>query len=555
MDTISIISPASPSRALRLLLDQVLAGGDAVLIVEDDEGRALLDQAASGLAGQRHRVLRAAAAGPGGLGLSGLMAQVAGQPGLALQDDAVLERGFRMLTAPDETCAHIVLLVSGAQGLHRSTLRYVQFACHAGASLRLVLAGEPGLMEVLGWDEAEFLHPRLASRPVIVVEAPDPVRAPDSVRAPDPVKTPDPVKASGPGTAAPVPDRAARGALSGAQSPGAAITGLAAPATARTRRWAGEAALGLAISLGMVASLALGVGVSRHGWPVLHPAPMKADDAGAGRLPRPVAQAAPPAVLAAPPASEAPPAAGRTIAGDSPAVPSFPASNGAAGPSAGAAPPLANAADAPGRTARDAPVAPQPATQDAPAQPSPREAGTAAPHRMIPAPSAASPAGAADGFPGAGPAVQQPAAQGMAAAPVPPAPAAAAIPDQSAPPAHAAAAPLDEAGTAPSALPRPRRRTAARQADAPAKEAQQDAEPQQGSSRRDKAAPPRSTARPVSLHTRPEDRGDLPIPPLERRPRPAAPRAGPPEPETGSRSYIGTYGTDANGLRTFHPGQ
>ena len=71
MDTLSIILPASRPKALSLLLNRVLNGDDAVLIVEGDDGPALLNEAALQLAARHHRVLRAAAAGPGGLSLSG----------------------------------------------------------------------------------------------------------------------------------------------------------------------------------------------------------------------------------------------------------------------------------------------------------------------------------------------------------------------------------------------------------------------------------------------------------------------------------------------------
>ena len=583
MDTVSIILPASRTKALHLLLDQVMTGGDAVLLVEGDEGHALLDEAASQLAGQRHRVLRAAAAGPGGLGLSGLMAQIAGQPNLTAQDDAVLERGFRMLTTLDETCAHIVLLISGAQDLHRKTLRYIEFACQAGASLRLVLAGEPGLMEVLSWEEAGFLQARLASRPVIAVEAPEPEMA-------APVALFRNVPAGG------VP---VRPWVDGAAPRAAPM----APASARARRFGGGTMLRLAVASGMTASLALGVGISRHGWPTLHPgSPMPADSADTGGATRPVAQAAPPATPVVPLASPTAQAAGRTIAGDASAPPapriltsappptstppptsalplppaptlnSAPTPNSALGASPSPIPSPASpaAASAPDKTEMAGPIAPQPAARDTAARPASQEVGTMAsrsanPDRMAPAPGAASPAGPEHAA--AGPVLQQPAAPGTSAAlaaPAEDASAAAAIPGQPAPLARAA---LDGAGAAIPTTPRPRRRGASRQEDATAKEAQHGIDAQQDASRRDVASAPRSPARTVSLHARAsEDRDDLPLPlPPSRRPQRAAPRSmplgtrlfepGPPEPEASSPSYIGTFGTDSSGVRTFRPGQ
>ena len=566
MDTISIILPASRPRALRLLLDQVLAGGDAVLLVEGDEGRTLLDEAAQHLAGQRHRVLRADAGGPGGLGLSGLMAQVAGQPGLAAQDDAVLERGFRMMTAPDAACTHIVLLVSGAQDLHRKTLRYIEFACRAGASLRLVLAGEPSLMQVLSWDEAGFLHARLASRPVIAVEAPEPGAAVLVAPHPDVSAATVPVR-PGAGGAAP-------------------YSAQVAPAAAKVRPSAGRPMIGLAIASGMATSLALGVGISRHEWPTVQPgSPASADSTVAGDVTRPVTQAAPAAQFV----SGAAKPAERTVAEEALPMPVPPAANPAptldvaqaahsdqAAHSALSAPlsparsPASPAASSELDKAEMAgPIAPQPAPRDAPALPTSPVAGTmavrsASPDRTASAPGAALPAGPPEEHAAAGSTMQQSVAHGMSATLAPPAivaSAAATIAGQPASLAQAAAPAVDDAGTILPTPPRPRRRSASQPEDASVKDGQQEV------SRRDMASMPHPAARPVSLHARvPEEGGDPPVPPpLIRQPRHAALRPAllesrlfkpePLEPVAGGPSYIGTFGMDANGLRTFRPGQ
>ena len=535
VDTLSIILPASRPKALSLLLNEVLNGGDAVLIVEGDDGPALLDEAALQLAARHHRVLRAAAAGPGGLSLSGLIAQIAGRPDLTAQDDAVLELGFRTLTVLDGTCSQIVLLVSGAQALQRKTLRYIQFACEAGASLRLVLAGEPGLMEVLGWDAANFLRARLGSRPVIAVEAPDPGAA--------------------------LPGPAVRNAAAGARPAGqpwhgrAPQSGPVASTASRARWLAGGAVLGLAVVSG-VAAVALGVRPDRHGWPALGSGPAVTDGAATG------------AATAVPQSS---------LSGASP---------GEASPNKAAPAP-------PDRTARAAPVAPPSAAQDAAARPtSPKETSpaptlqatdvapgrSANPSRTLPPPDPASPP------------AQDPAARDAPSAQLPPATATtgmAAAPDRPAPPSPAAASLPDEAVAAPSALPHFSRRAASRQADAPAREAQRDGEAPQEPPRREVTTPSRAPARTVSLRPRAfEDRAsetraldardDLPLPPpFARRPRHAAPRPTPfasrlpdpvspdlepPEPEVRgpevrSQPYIGTFGLDSNGLRSFRPGQ
>ena len=395
-------------------------------------------------------------------------------------------------------------------------------------------------MEVLSWEEAGFLQARLASRPVIAVEAPEPEAAAPVALFRDVSAGSVPVR--------PWVDDAAPRAVPVASAP------------ARGRRFGGGTMLRLAVASGMTASLALGVGISRYGWSTLSPgSPVPADSAGAGGATRPVAQAAPPAPRVLSSAST-----------------SHPASGASPSPTHVLASPAATSA--PDRTAMAGPVAPQPAARDAPARPASQEAGTTAgrsanPDRIVPAPGAASPAGPE--HTAAGPALQQPAAQGTSAALAASAEgalAAAAIPGQPASLARAALSALDGAGAIFPTPPRPRRRAASRQEDTPAREAQRDIDPQQDAPRRDVAATPRSPARTVSLHARaPEERDDLPLPPPpSRRWQRAVPRSiplgsklfepEPPEPEASGPSYsgpsyIGTFGTDSNGVRTFRPGQ
>lgn len=565
MDTLSIILPASRPKALSLLLNQVRAGGDAVLIVEGDVGPALLDEAASQLAGHHHRVLRAAAAGPGGLSLSGLMAQVAGQHDLTAHDDAVLELGFRMLTVPDETCAEIVLLVSGAQELQRKALRYLQFACETGTSLRLVLAGEPGLMDVLNWEAADFLHARLGSRPVIAIEAPDPWAALTRSAVRD---------APADGTATGLPRHG-----------GTPYVVPAASAASRTRWLAGGAILGLAIVLG-VAALALGARGDWQGWPAPASGPVATDAAATGAA-RAVAQSAPtqsaPTSAVPPPASAAASAARQADAGGvSAGSPSMPLSAPADTPSDPAYP-IAGPAHPPDRAVEAGPVALPSAAQDAAARPPSSERPSPAPplqatsatpgrsassSRTIASPDAAS-SPTQDPAAREAPPVQQPPTTGAAGM--------AAVPDGSAPPSQAAASQPDDAAAALPVLPRPGRKAASRQADGPAREAQHGGEAPQDAPRREATTPPHSAARIVSLRprapeahaleTRASDtRDELPLPPpLARRPQrilrrptpfvPGLPDPEPPGPEVGPQPYIGTFGMDSNGLRTFRPGQ
>ena len=152
--------------AVRCLLDQVLTGGDAVL--DGPSATVALDRAAALLAAQRCRVVRASAAGPGGLGLPGLMAQVAGGPAPAIEGGDSLEQGAQALTSLDDGCDRVVLLLDGAGDLPAVTLRYLQLTCRTSASLRLVLVGRP---DALDGPEFGYLRARLSARPVLAPQA------------------------------------------------------------------------------------------------------------------------------------------------------------------------------------------------------------------------------------------------------------------------------------------------------------------------------------------------------------------------------------------------
>lgn len=155
---------------VELVRDEILAGSDVVLSSERGSGRAMLDLVASSLAATRTRVLRvdAAAEEPG---VMGLVAQTAGRPDSTSLDDQVIGRSFHALTALDDACERVVLLVSDAHLLGRAALRYVQFACSVASSLRLVLAGRRDLLDPLNTDEFEPLHTRLASGSFLTLPA------------------------------------------------------------------------------------------------------------------------------------------------------------------------------------------------------------------------------------------------------------------------------------------------------------------------------------------------------------------------------------------------
>ena len=344
---------------LRRLLDQVLTGGDAVL---DGPGApSALDGAAALLAAQRCRVVRASAAGPGGLDLSGLIGQVTSQPDLAVQDGASLEQGAQALTDLDDGCDRIVLLLDGAGALPAVTLRYLQLTCRTSASLRLVLVGRP---DALDGPEFGYLRARLSARPVLVPQAA--------------AAAPQPAGASVPGLVA-LPTERSR--------PVAVVTGRVRPAAA---------------VLGMAACLGLGMFIGQQapafpaGLPFVAAAPSAMLPVAAlpGSAPpgsAPPGSASPGAALAA---TTAVPAVAVVVAAVPAAGPARaePRTTAPAAPGPGAAP-------APGAASFDAtptrtPPAPVPSTLGPPMEQPPRPAALAAelfPVPPMPPPNRAAP--------------------------------------------------------------------------------------------------------------------------------------------------------------------
>ena len=242
------VTPLTMAQATeaRRLLDRVLDGANIIMAVESDGGQALLDQLADRLATARCRVFHVTAGLPGSLTLSAFMAQVADRPDLAAHDDEVLDLGFKALTFLDATCDRIVLLVSDAQSLPRGVLRYIQFASKSGSNLQVVFAGKPGFQNLMQANEFMHTRERLAAAPVaagaLARPATAPLAAPSLLSAP---RLPESLTA-------PSLDRVERVRNRLASTPAVS------QAQPRNRRlWAG-------IGLGIVASVALGVGIGEH---------------------------------------------------------------------------------------------------------------------------------------------------------------------------------------------------------------------------------------------------------------------------------------------------
>ena len=174
VDTLDTAPPAQQPNALDRLLDAILAGDDVTLFIRSDDGHRLLDAAAECLGTLRCRVFRAEGALPEGLSLPVLMRQAFGQPAPGVQNDEFLKLGFQAFTTLDAACDRIVLLISDANTLRPSALRYIQLACRAGTNLQLVLAGKRGFLDLLGPNEFAYLRERLATGPIITPSLPGP---------------------------------------------------------------------------------------------------------------------------------------------------------------------------------------------------------------------------------------------------------------------------------------------------------------------------------------------------------------------------------------------
>jgi hypothetical protein len=145
----------------------LLAGTSALVTGPDGTGAALLRAVAAHLASSRIRVLRV---GPP-LDLPGFLDQVTRAGGAA--GDTVLEQGFAALTDLGPSCDRIALLVEDAHLVPDATLRYIEFALHAGPHLCIAFAGQPGIAGTLGLPGYAGLRKRLSLR--LVLPSPQPV--------------------------------------------------------------------------------------------------------------------------------------------------------------------------------------------------------------------------------------------------------------------------------------------------------------------------------------------------------------------------------------------
>lgn len=159
----------------------LMADASVLITGPDGTGAALLRVVAARLALSRTRVLRV---GPP-LDLPGFLDQAARAGGVAssvpggVPDDTGLEQGFAALTDPGPFCDRIALLVENAHLMSDATLRYIEFAMHAGPHLCVAFAGQPGIADTLALPGYAGLRRRLSLQLVLLpVQPAAPVAAP-----------------------------------------------------------------------------------------------------------------------------------------------------------------------------------------------------------------------------------------------------------------------------------------------------------------------------------------------------------------------------------------
>lgn len=179
--------------ALGRLLAQVDAGTDCLIEGTRGASQKLFARAAAALACRADVIVVPSPLGE--LGLSSLIAQISGRPDFNDQDDAVLELGFRRLTA----AGPIVLMLEAWEGVGLPTVRYLQHVGRSAPGLVLVVLGSPALDAVLEQPGAMAMRARLRAMPVILadgegVRLPMPAEAAPLIAEPGPIPLSSPVR-------------------------------------------------------------------------------------------------------------------------------------------------------------------------------------------------------------------------------------------------------------------------------------------------------------------------------------------------------------------------
>ena len=133
---------------------------------------AVLDEAENELSRHGLRCVRVYGPASGGLTLRDLVAQIVPRADPDALTDGDLKAGFVTLTEPGDGYGRVVLLVTEAQNLRPSAMRYIQLACRSSPTLRVALAGQPDLAVALARDEFAGLRQCITR----TLELPGPVR-------------------------------------------------------------------------------------------------------------------------------------------------------------------------------------------------------------------------------------------------------------------------------------------------------------------------------------------------------------------------------------------
>lgn len=158
--------------ALPLLLNSILGGGDVILISDGGEKRVFLDQVAISLAAQRCRVLWAAEVLPDSVHMPTQPLHLPEPSKAKLPDDEFLIQSYNALTVTDQTCDRIVLLISDAQALQHSALRYIEFMSRSSTHLQLVFCGTRKFLDLLDIEGFTWLRARLMAGLVLTLATP-----------------------------------------------------------------------------------------------------------------------------------------------------------------------------------------------------------------------------------------------------------------------------------------------------------------------------------------------------------------------------------------------
>lgn len=158
--------------ACPLLLDSVFCGGDVILINEGGDESELLGRAATRLTELRSRVIRISDVLPDGGRTSMQSQDAAGPSRLSIPDDDFLTQSYRALTVVDAECDRIVLLIGDAHALQHSALRYIQFMCRSSGQLQLVFCGKREFLALLEAESLSWLRKRLLDNLVIDLAPP-----------------------------------------------------------------------------------------------------------------------------------------------------------------------------------------------------------------------------------------------------------------------------------------------------------------------------------------------------------------------------------------------